>query len=701
MQRDGISVHEHVHTSFRKGQGALHTQFLQVIQRFNAAGRYPLVFALSMLIGSAWYFSVWNEPPLVTIVAVFTVMLALFTWCRSRGASAILFIISVTGLGIASGALSGKFATLRSTHSVVEQPVGPVMLEGWVEDVQPAKRGVRLRLLVHAIDGVGSAKTPRHIRLTHMTNLKVEAGRFVRCWAVVRPPPGPVLRNDYAFDRQAWYERLSGVGYVQGRCRGGTLGQPTKKLDQFNLWVAKQRRSLAHYVNGVAGERAGGFAAALTSGDRSFMDARDQEALRGSGLAHLLAISGLHMGIVGGLVFFMVWRALALIEPLALRYTVRKPAAMAALMASLAYLVVSGASVSTQRAFIMALALFGAVIFDRAALSLRSLSIAMIAVIILAPWSVLTPGFQMSFAATGVLISSYEAWQRRQRETQGKPRRGAVFWMKSLVVTSTVSSLATMPFALYHFDRVAGMGLIANLFAMPIISLLSAPFAGAAMVLAPLGLSEYPLRAFGASLEAVLWVAHTFSDEAAGGTRFGKAMPAASLCFFAAALVGACVFKGVRARLSVAMAGTVIGASIWGLGSSAAIHWAPSGEVFLVNAGGNVERVAVLKGDGLAPLRFSDMSVSSTCENSECVRKVSGRTILISTSANMRCDALDGVDVLLRAVPNSCTIPETLTVMEWGDVQIENGVTLNIKRNASQKHIKPPCDRRPWRLCSN
>lgn len=198
------------------------------------------------------------------------------------------------------------------------------MIEGWVQSVEPGTKGNRLRLRVHAIAGVDTSDTPKFARVTHRLSLNVSPGRFVRCWSVLRPPPAPSLQGDYDFQRQAWFEQLGGVGYVQGRCRGGTLGAPVDLRAQLALKVASFRRKLAVYVNEKAGARGGGFAAAIVSGDRSFMSTTDQEALRGSGLAHLLAISGLHMGIVGGMIFLILKRVFAMIEPLALRIAVQK-----------------------------------------------------------------------------------------------------------------------------------------------------------------------------------------------------------------------------------------------------------------------------------------------------------------------------------------------------------------------------------------
>lgn len=154
------------------------------------------------------------------------------------------------------------------------------------------------------------------------------------------------------------------------------------------------------------------------------------------------------------------------------------------------YLVLSDASVSTQRAFIMSAVVFATILFDRAAISFRSFVIAMVVLFGLRPESVVTPGFQMSFAATAGLIAMYEVWSRR-REWQSGTWARISFAMKSLVVTSFVGAAATAPFALLHFDQVAGMGLLVNLLAKPIVTFVRAPAAALSLLLAPFGLSDF------------------------------------------------------------------------------------------------------------------------------------------------------------------------------------------------------------------
>lgn len=694
--------HEHADADLRKRRRLPRALFPSENSKNLGFIHFPLLFALGLCTGAGWYSLAWAEPdiaPLITFLAVSIASLLIFRRFFALPEYILAIILVLTGAS--TGAAAGKLAQIRVSHPIIEQVMGPVMLEGWVEEVEPAKRGVRLRLAVHAIDDLPRHALPERVRVTHTTRLEVDAGRFVRCWAVLRPPPGPIIRGDYAFDRQAYFEGLGAVGYVQGRCRGGTLGAPQDWRRSLRLTIAKYRRSLAFYVRDASGDRAGGFAAALATGDRSFMASADQDALRGSGLAHLLAISGLHMGIVGGLIYLIVWRSLAFIEPLALRVPVQKPAAIAALVASTVYLILSGASVSTQRAFIMAAVLFGAVLFDRTSLSLRSLAIAMIIVAIMAPWSVLTPGFQMSFAATGALIATYEAWQRRDRLSGARRRRGVGFWFKSLVVTSFVSGTATMPFALYHFDRVAGLGFIANLFAMPVISLITAPLSAVALILSPFGLSDLPLRLFGTSLEAVLWVAHTFTDLAPAGASPGKPMPGLSLILFSGALILACMLKGWQKRAVFASVTTAAGIAYWVIVPASALHWAPSGDVFIVQSSGQAERIEFADGDGLSPLRYADHAASADCSQSNCLRLASDlRLQLIPDLRTAKCSDLEQTDQILTlttlAAPAYCNVP----VISWSDINMTGGNSWSVEADRLTPIIRQPCGSRAWNPCA-
>ena len=682
-----------------KRKGGARAQVFAALSALNVAAgvRAPLLLALAVCFGSYAYFNMGREPSWTLVAAGFIGAFACWLGVRRIWAWPMFSVVALIVLGFSSGVALAKLRTAMVAAPVIAEAQAPTMIEGWVIGMDRGGKGPRLRLRVHAIAGLSPDQTPRQVRLTHPNSLNVAPGRFVRCYGVLRPPPAPSIQGDYDFQLQAWFEGLGGVGYVMGRCRGGTLGAPSGVLGEASIQLASLRARLAEHVSAAAGERAGGFAAALMSGDRSHMRPEDAEALRGSGLAHLLAISGLHMGIVGGLVYLLLRRGLALIEPLALRIAVQKPAAMGALIASATYLALSGASVSTQRAFIMAAIFFGAILFDRAALSLRSFALAMMAVVALHPESVVAPGFQMSFAATGALIATYEAWSRRRQERAGPRASGLGFTLKSLVVTSLVAGLATGPFALYHFGRVASYGFFANLAAMPIITFIPAPLAAVTLVSAPLGLSDMPIRLFGLSLEWVLAIAHFFSTGEASLLTPTQAMPATALAACTGALVATVVFTGTLRWFLIGLSCGLAGISWWAAPKSV-VHWAPSGDVFIAGPSGVVEKIGFLDEEGLGPMRYSRLDLAAECTSGVCRFESLAGPITLHHRApdELSCGELgDGLHLLAGVGETYCA-----SSLGWSETQALGGQTLLMRRNGEIIRDRPTqCHPRPWSPC--
>lgn len=661
----------------------------------------PLVLAFAICAGAIFYFSLDVEPTFSAVLVSFISLLLIYLAVRRMPVPQVLAFCALVALGLGIGVLSSKLRVIRVAAPSITTPVGPVMIEGWVQSVEPGAKGNRLRLRVHAIAGVDADDTPKYARVTHRMSLNVSPGRFVRCWSVLRPPPAPGLQGDYDFQRQAWFEQLGSVGYVQGRCRGGTLGAPAGLRGRLALKVASLRRKLAVYVNDRAGTSGGGFAAAIVSGDRSFMSTEDQDALRGSGLAHLLAISGLHMGIVGGMIFLILKRAFSMIEPLALRIAVQKPAAFGALFASLVYLILSGASVSTQRAFIMSAVVFGAVLFDRAAISMRSFAIAMIAVLILQPESCMTPGFQMSFAASGALIATYEAWTAR-RIASAKQMGTVSYTFASLIVTSTVAAVATAPFAIYHFDRVAALGLLANFLAMPVITFVAAPASAFALIAAPIGGADMGLGVLGQSLSVVLEIARWCSRAGEGGLTFGKVMPSISLLLLSSALILAVVSRGYWRAF---MAAPLVAGAVWVWSSAPAtlLHWSKSGDLFVAGAEGKMTRYELEDGDGLSPLRYSKIKASSECTQDGCeiTTPIGVISVRKNTHSNIPCDSPGVIAFITMSADDAVSKrnPDCIPVYEWREVRDGNSLTVKYRSDQQLNRVAVSCSKRPWRQC--
>ncbi|MGD9982029.1 MAG: ComEC/Rec2 family competence protein [Hyphomonadaceae bacterium] len=452
---------------------------------------------------------------------------------------------------IAAAALGAIAAHVRT--AIVAQPAftaadKPLAVEGWVVANDASDNGPRLRLLVRSIEGV--AEPPRYVRMAVSDAGVLTPGRSARCRGILGPPSGPMAPGAYDFARRAFFERLGATGFAFGRCRPADSEPPLNWLDRQRLRLAAMRSDLSAAIYAAAPGRGGAIAAALVSGDRSAIDADTNAALRDSGLGHLLSVSGIHMGVVGGLVFAVLLWTLSLISPIALRVSVKKIAAVGALIVLAAYLIVSGSSVPALRSFVMACVAFGAILLDRPAISMRGLALAVFIVVMIFPESVLEPGFQMSFAATMALVALFEMLKRAPHEpalpTPG-PLIGALQattrGIGGVLLISFVAGIATDPFAIYHFQRFAVYALPANLIAAPIMSFLVAPMAAVAAILAPFGLADPALELMASALDLIAAVGQTFGERPEAVRAVPKPPDVAFLlCAFS--LLWACLWRG-------------------------------------------------------------------------------------------------------------------------------------------------------------
>ncbi len=365
-----------------------------------------------------------------------------------------------------------------------------------------AKDVVRMTLDQVRLDRVAPHRTPARVRLSlHVDEVpELRSGKRVMTTGHLSPPGGPAEPGGFDFRRFAWFQRLGGVGYT----RNPVLESEPPGPGGIGLRILAVRLAASARVQAALPGDTGGFAAAVTTGDRSGISQDGLQALRDSNLAHLLAISGLHMGLLAGFVFALARLIVAAVPYVALRVPGHKVAALAALLAASGYLALSGRSIATERAFVMVAVMLLAVMTDRRALSLRSVAVAALIVLMLRPEALLGPGFQMSFAATTALVAVF-TWMR------DVPVWRAPGWLRpviGLVVSSAVAGAATAPVAAAHFNVLAHFGLPANLMSVPLMGMVVIPAAVAALLLAPLGLEELGLMVMGWALDWILGVAH-------------------------------------------------------------------------------------------------------------------------------------------------------------------------------------------------
>lgn len=453
-------------------------------------------------LGAAIYISLAVEPP-PALVPVFwslvAALLAATVFLRSRP-------MLLAGVFLTACMLAGhahmQARTLTLVPPFIETSDRPATLTGWVERIERRGASGRILLRVETLEQAEAAPFRVRIRINTET---LRPGDGIRVTAILAPPRGPAAAGGYDGARAAWYQRIALSGFAITRPTPEAI-EGNEAFRRFLAW----RWQLADRIANAAGPQSGAVIAALLTGERSGVSEEQAEALRLSGLGHLLAISGMHMALLAGGIYFAARWLFAAIEPFARAHDPRRPAALIALIAALGYLIISGGAVSTQRAFVMAAVMFFAILIGRRAVSFQSLALAALLIIILAPQSVVEPGFQMSFAATAALIAVYEAWQRwrmtRDMTDFGWLARFQAAFM-GLAVTSLVAGSATGLFAAFHFQRMAAYGFGANLLAMPVFSFWVMPAGVVGLLLAPFGLHTLPLQISAAGMDVVLAIA--------------------------------------------------------------------------------------------------------------------------------------------------------------------------------------------------
>ena len=475
---------------------------MMLLQRGAMFGWVPVCLA----VGIGTFFNLTWEPSLTVLTCVFAASLCLAVLAR-------FLPETVSPLATAGFLIALGFVIAGVRAHAVAGPVlgwryyGPV--EGRIVGIDRSQSdALRLTLDQVVLRKVGPEDTPHRVRLSlhgdRSADIIAAPGLRIMTTAHMSPPSGPVEPGGFDFQRHAWFAQLGAVGYS----RVPLLGVAPPDRGQLGLAVFRIRMAASARIQAVLPGDLGGFAAALTTGDRSAISQDALLDLRISNLAHLLAISGLHMGLLTGVVFASLRIIFSLIPAIALRWPARSMAAGGALIAAAGYLALSGGNVATQRAFIMVAVALCALMVNRRAFSLRGVAMAAIIVLAVRPEALMGPGFQMSFAATTALVAIF-GWIR------DSGWKGGPTWAKpvlAVVISSGVAGFATAPIAAAHFNAIAHYGLIANLSSVPLMGVLVIPAAVAALVLAPFGAEGLGLWVMGLGLRWILWVADTVAN---------------------------------------------------------------------------------------------------------------------------------------------------------------------------------------------
>ena len=387
-------------------------------------------------------------------------------------------------------------------HPVLERPT-VVRVVARVEGLEARPADGTVRATVRLLPTRAGEPPVERARLTFAEDRAdgVRPGAVIGLRARLMPPPGAALPGAYDFARTAWFSRLGATGTPLGEVRVLAPGEAEGGV----------RSGLAERVRARVPGPAGAIAATLATGDRGAIPQAEAEAMRRSGLAHLLSISGLHVTAVVGSTVLLVGALLAAWPWLALRISVPLWAAGAGALAGLGYTLLTGAQVPTVRACVAALIVLAGLMLGREAVTLRLVATGALFVLIVWPESAVGPSFQLSFAAVTVIVALHRTgWMRRW--VGRRPEEGAVArfgrGLLSLALTGLAVEAALMPIAVAHFHRSGLLGAGANMIAIPLTTFVVMPAEALALVLEPVGLSGPAWRVVGWSLEHLLAVAH-------------------------------------------------------------------------------------------------------------------------------------------------------------------------------------------------
>jgi len=543
----GLTAHR-IGSSVKRGIGAISAL---ADEEFAFGGRMLLVPVALGLGAVAWFATGTGVSPLISLFSMAALLLLLIA-IDHRSQNIRMFVAALAL--VTAGVAAAQFETWRAGTVLLDSAV-TTTVTGRVERRESDGRGGwRYLLSLQATETPVLKRPPARVTvIARGARSEFETGTWVKGRARLTPPSGPALPglNDFSF--ASYFDGVGANGFFYGAPAtvAAEAGDEQSLTDGAFEWLYRLRSSIGDRIRGMLPGDTGAFAAALVTDERRAISAETTEALRQSGLAHIIAISGLNMALSAGIFFVGFRTLLSLFPSVAQAYPVKKIAAAGALAAVTAYFLISGFAVSAERAFIMMAIMLTAVFFDRPSISLRNVALSALVIIAISPSEIMGPSFQMSFAATLALVAGYALW--KERPTRDKPfaklravrlLSSAAGFFGGILLTSVIGGFSTALFSIEHFHRLTAYGLPANLAAMPIISFVIMPAGLLAMLLMPFGLDEWAWQVVGFGLDLVIAIAKTVSSW--GGNIGVGQLPA---WYFPAAVAGFLLLTLLRTRL--------------------------------------------------------------------------------------------------------------------------------------------------------
>ena len=656
--------------------------------------RWPLWLPVALGTGMALYFSADTEP---------SGMLALFTGAVALGAGVAAWWSGALRPALAlTAALALGFAAAKAREVYVAAPLLQrpliVHLSGRVEGLEQRDTGVRVVLGDLRSGRFASGHLPALARIAIRSGGEMlKPGEGVELTAQLQPPPGPSEPGAADPGRAAYFQSIGAVGFSYGRPGLAPLAHAAPMAAKIPESIETLRLNMTARIRAALPGSDGAIASALITGMRGGIEEDDQAALRDAGLAHVLAIAGLHMALVGLGLFWLVRALLAAIPRVALQYPIKKYAAGAALAGAVFYLLISGAAASATRAFVMLAMMLVAVLLDRPALSMRNLGLAAAILLLLRPDTITEPGFQMSFAAVTALVAVAEWEQQRERLVP----HGALYrYLRGIFLTSFIGSLATMPFAIFHFGRATHYAVLGNLLAMPVMGFLVMPSAALSVAAMPFGLESAPLHLMGWGIDVML-AAGRFVSGLPGAVAIAPAFPVFALGLMALGGLWLAIWR--RGWRWLGLVPLLAGVAIAAFAPRPDILVAPDGRSIALRGDDGLLHFPRLPKDRFDAdnwlLRDGDAreiaaaTGAGRCDGSGCVATVKGLVVAMPLRAEAMTEDCARAAIIIGAASN-CPGPKL--VLTSAAIAQGGGYAVTLSSNIAAISVNQWRGLRPW-----
>jgi competence protein ComEC len=504
-------------------------------------GRFILLLPVAMAAAILVYFDLPSEPPFwlaaVLPAATALALAAGWRWPLARFAAAL-------ALAAALGFARAEWRT-AAEPPLLTVPYGAVPVSGRITGIDLLPQGRRITLAQTVLDGAPPAARLVRLRLRDDDTQPLNAGDIISLRAMLFRQDRPSYPGGWDFGRDAFFQRLGASGFGLTDVTVLTQAQP----GTASAWLQNLRVHIAARILAVLPVDTGSVAVTLLTGFQQAMPPAERQNFVAAGLAHILAVAGLHVGIVMGLFFAATRFALAWSEPISLRINSKAVAALVSLAAGAGYAALTGAHLPILRSLAMASLVTLGVLAGRRAISLRGLALAATVLMLATPEVVMGVSFQMSFSAVLALISGYAAAQPyfTSLYQRGVAARLAGHVL-ALALTSLLAGGASMPFAAYQFQQIQPYWILANLIAVPLTALWIMPLGLAALALMPSGLSFIALRPMGWGIAPIVWLTGKIAAWPGAMLRI-EPVPSPAILFFSAGLVWLCLWRS-RVRLA-------------------------------------------------------------------------------------------------------------------------------------------------------